>query len=114
MYWRTYMNEDQRFASSRPDVLAYESDPLESDLIVSGPIIADLFVSTSGTDADWIVKVIDVFPDDEKNPDPNPNSIELGGYQRLIRFEMMRGKFRTAAKNRNRSHRARLRRSRLT
>ena len=96
MYWRTYMNEDQRFASSRPDVLAYESDPLESDLIVSGPIIADLFVSTSGTDADWIVKVIDVFPDDEKNPDPNPNSIELGGYQRLIRFEMMRGKFRNS------------------
>jgi len=79
----------------RPDVLAYESDPLESDLIVSGPIIAT-FSSQLPHRCRLIVKVIDVFPDDEKNPDPNPNSIELGGYQRLIRFEMMRGKFRNS------------------
>jgi putative CocE/NonD family hydrolase len=92
-YNRTYMNEDQRFASSRTDVLVYETDILENDLTIAGPIDAKLFVSTSGTDSDWIVKIIDVYPDGEKNPEPNPNNIEYGGYQRLIRFEIMRGKF---------------------
>ena len=96
LYLRPYMNEDQRFASSRPDVLVYETDPLDNDFTIAGPIQADLFVSTTGTDADWIVKVIDVYPDDAKNPEPNPNNIELGGYQRLIRFEMLRGKFRNS------------------
>lgn len=95
-YYRTYMNEDQRFAASRTDVLVYETDPLESDLNMSGPIQANLFVSTSGTDADWVVKIIDVYPDSEKNPDDNPNNVELGGYQRLVRFDIMRGKFRNS------------------
>jgi hypothetical protein len=99
MYYRTYMSEDQRFASARPDVLVYESEPLEDKVTIAGPIIADLFVSTSGTDADWIVKVIDVYPDSIKNPNPNPNNIELGGYQRMIRFEIMRGKFRNSYQN---------------
>jgi uncharacterized protein len=96
MYWRTYMSDDQRFASSRPDVLVYETDPLPENVTVSGPITADLFVSTSGTDADWVVKVIDVYPDSTKNPKSNPNNIKMAGYQRLVRFEIMRGKFRNS------------------
>lgn len=96
MYFRTYMSEDQRFASARPDVLVYETEPLENDITIAGPIYADLYVSTTGTDADWIVKIIDVYPDGEKNPEPNPNNVEYGGYQRLIRYEIMRGKFRNS------------------
>lgn len=96
MYFRPYMSDDQRFASSRPDVLVYETELLENDVTVSGPILADFFVSTTGTDADWVVKVIDVYPDSTKNPNPNPNNIEMGGYQRLIRYEIMRGKFRNS------------------
>jgi hypothetical protein len=95
-YYKTYMNEDQRFAASRPDVLVYETDPLEADLTMAGPIQADLFVSTSGTDADWVVKIIDVYPDGEKNPEDNPNNAEFGGYQKLVRFDIMRGKFRNS------------------
>ncbi len=94
LYNRTYMSEDQRFASSRPDVLCFETETLSEDLTMSGPITANLFVSTTGTDADWVVKIIDVYPDDEKNPNPNPNGIEMGGYQRMVRFEILRGKFR--------------------
>ncbi len=96
MYFRTYMSEDQRFASSRPDVLVYETEPLQENVTISGSLLADLFVSTTGTDADWVVKLIDVHPDDERNPDPNPSNIELGNYQRLIRYEIMRGKFRNS------------------
>ncbi|MEW6507992.1 MAG: CocE/NonD family hydrolase [Bacteroidota bacterium] len=99
MYFRTYMSEDQRFASSRPDVLVFETEPLKENVTISGPILADLFVSTTGTDADWVVKVIDVYPDSIANPNPNPNNIELGGYQRLIRYEIMRGKFRNSFEN---------------
>ena len=90
------MSDDQRFASARPDVLVYETEPLEKDITVAGPILADLFVSTTGTDADWVVKVIDVYPDGAIDPDPNSNNIEMGGYQRLIRFEVLRGKFRNS------------------
>jgi putative CocE/NonD family hydrolase len=99
MYYRTYMSEDQRFASSRPDVLVYETEPLQENVTISGSLLADLFVSTTGTDADWVVKLIDVNPDDARNPDPNPNNIELGNYQRLIRYEIMRGKFRNSYEN---------------
>jgi putative CocE/NonD family hydrolase len=90
------MSDDQRFASSRPDVLVYETEPLAEDITVSGPISANLFVSTTGTDADWVVKVIDVYPDGEKNPEKNTNGIEMGGYERLIRYEILRGKFRNS------------------
>ncbi len=96
MYNRTYMVEDQRFASSRPDVLTFESGDLYGDITVAGPIDVELYVSTSGTDADWIVKLIDVYPDTAKNPNPNPNKVEMGGYQMLIRGEIMRGKFRNS------------------
>lgn len=95
-YNKEYMVEDQRFASSRPDVLVYESESLEKDLTIIGAIDANLFVSTSGTDSDWIVKVIDVFPDDELDPEPNPNNVEMGGYEMLVRGEIMRGKYRNS------------------
>jgi len=89
-----YMTADQRFASRRPDVLVYQTEVLEADLDIAGPIEVELHVSTSGTDADWIVKVIDVFPDDLPDPSPNPRNVRLGGYQQLIRGDIFRGKFR--------------------
>ena len=67
-----YMTYDQRFASTRPDVLAYVTDPLDHDVTVAGPITASLNVATSGTDSDFVVKLVDVYPDDYPNPDPNP------------------------------------------
>ncbi len=94
MYNRTYMSEDQRFADSRPDVLSYSTAPLEEDYTITGPIDVDIYVSTSGTDADWVVKIIDVYPYDEE--DMNGSEVEYGGYQRLIRYEIMRGKFRNS------------------
>jgi uncharacterized protein len=93
---REHMIDDQRFAASRPDVLVYQSELLEEDLTLAGPITAQLQVSTSGTDSDWVVKVIDVYSGDHPNPDPNPAGIEMGGYQQLVRGEVMRGKFRNS------------------
>ena len=98
---KEYMTADQRFAGRRPDVLVFQTDALQEDLTLAGPLRPELFVATTGTDADWVVKVIDVYPDDFKNPDfkeggqpwdrtPNP----MGGYQQLVRGEVMRGKFR--------------------
>ena len=72
---------------------------LTEDVTIAGPIIADLFVSTTGTDADFVVKVIDVYPDNEKDPDPNPAQVEMGGYERLVRTEIFRGKFRNSYEN---------------
>lgn len=97
---RDYMTEDQRFAATRPDVLVYQTPPLDDDLSVLGPIAVDLHVSTSGTDSDFVVKVIDVFPADYptpewKGPQPEPaNRVRMGGYQQLVRGEPFRGKFR--------------------
>lgn len=91
---REYMVEDQRFASRRPDVVTYTSEILSEPVTIAGPIMASLYVSTSGTDADWIVKLIDVYPDSFPDPQPNPCNIRMGGYQRLIRAGIMRGKFR--------------------
>ena len=90
---RDYMTEDQRFASQRPDVLTFETDPLKEDLTIAGPIDVSLLVSTSGTDSDFVVKLIDVYPGDyptliEKSP------TKMGGYQQLVRGEPFRGKFR--------------------
>ena len=84
-----YMDADQRFAGRRPDVLVFQTEPLERDLTVAGPIRPDLWVSTTGTDADWVVKVIDVYPDGSAR-DP------LAGYQQMVRGEVMRGKFRNS------------------
>jgi putative CocE/NonD family hydrolase len=91
-----YMIEDQRFAAQRPDVLVYQTEPLAQDLTLAGPITADLWVSTSGTDADFVVKVIDMLPDDTPNPEPNPKNVQLAGAQRLVRAEVMRGRFRNS------------------
>jgi uncharacterized protein len=93
-YPNTFMIEDQRFASRRPDVVTYQTEPLESDLTLAGPIQLDLQVSTSGTDSDWVVKLIDVYPSDHPNPEPNPTNVRMGGYQQLVRGDVMRGRFR--------------------
>jgi len=95
-YYRDYFVEDQRFAASRPDVLVYSGEPLIEDLTIAGPIKAELYISTTGTDADWVVKLIDVYPDDSPDPRNNPMNIRMGGYQRLVRGEIFRGKFRNS------------------
>jgi putative CocE/NonD family hydrolase len=89
-----YMAEDQRFAARRPDVLVYQTEPLERDVTIAGPVAPLLRVSTSGTDSDFVVKLIDVYPDDHPNPAPNPGRVRMGGYQQLVRGEPFRGKFR--------------------
>jgi hypothetical protein len=91
-----YMVADQRFAGRRPDVLVYETEVLDEDVTIAGPIQVDLHVSTTGTDSDWIVKLIDVYPDDYPDPKPNPANVRMGGYQQLVRGDVMRGKFRNS------------------
>jgi putative CocE/NonD family hydrolase len=96
---REYMTDDQRFASRRPDVLTYETDILNNDVRLAGPVIADLIASISTTDADFAVKLIDVFPDDFKYPEDvkgNDKNYPMGGYEMLVRAEIMRGKFRNS------------------
>ncbi len=93
-YPRSYPVHDQRFAASRPDVLVYETEPLEEDLTFAGPLTATLHVSTTGTDADWVVKLVDVYAGDFPDPKPNPADIAMGGYQQLVRGDVFRGKFR--------------------
>ena len=91
-----YMTGDQRFASTRPDVLTYQTPPLAAPLTVAGAATADLRVSTSGTDSDWIVKLIDVYPPDAPNPNPNPNNLTMSGYQQLVRLDILPARFRTS------------------
>jgi len=91
---RRWMVEDQRFVASRPDVLVYETAPLDADVTIAGPTPADLFVSTTGTDGDWVVKLIDVFPDNAPAPEPNPLRLVMGGYQMLVVGDIKRAKFR--------------------
>ena len=91
---RPYMDGDQRFASRRTDVLTYETAPLDSDVTIAGPVAPTLHVSTTGTDSDFIVKLIDVYPDNYPDPDPNPTGVKMGGYEQLVRGEPFRGKFR--------------------
>nr|WP_237073814.1 CocE/NonD family hydrolase [Mucilaginibacter mali] len=93
---REYMIDDQRFASRRPDVRTFQSDVLTDDITLTGPVMADLFASTTGTDADFVVKLIDVYPDDAPNPSPNPKGVIMAGYQMLVRGEIFRGKFRNS------------------
>ena len=89
-----HMVEDQRFAARRPDVLVYQTEPLTEDVTIAGPLTASLHVSTTGTDTDWVVKLIDVYTADHPDPDPNPTKKEMGHYQQLVRGEPLRGKFR--------------------
>jgi putative CocE/NonD family hydrolase len=88
---REYMIDDQRFAEKRADVETYSTAPLTGDLTLAGPIYADLFISCSGTDADFVVKVIDVFPDNASG--------KLAGYEMLVRAEVMRSRFRNSYSN---------------
>jgi putative CocE/NonD family hydrolase len=91
-----YMIEDQRFAARRPDVLVYQTEALTEELTLAGPIVADLFVSLTGSDADFIVKLIDVYPDNAPNNAPSGAHVKMGGFQMLVRAEVMRGKFRNS------------------
>ena len=91
---REYMVDDQRFAAERPDVLVYDTGILTADMTLAGPVIANLMVSLSNTDADFIVKLIDVYPAD--TPPNATNSYPMGNYQMLVRAEVMRGKFRNS------------------
>ena len=93
---REYMIEDQRFAASRPDVLVYQTPALEDDLCFSGPVRPHLFISTTGTDADFVVKLIDVYPDTLSNRADTPSHIRLGGFQQLVRADVIRAKFRNS------------------
>ena len=89
-----WMVEDQRFAARRPDVLVYESDVLTEDVTIAGPIIASIDVATTGTDGDWVVKLIDVYPGDAPDNTPNPAGVRMGEFQMLVAGEVMRAKFR--------------------
>jgi putative CocE/NonD family hydrolase len=88
--WRVWQTEDQRFVDHRPDVLSYATEPLADDITVSGKIISNIFASTSGTDSDWIVKLIDVYPE---NYQPEP---DMSGYQLMIAGDVLRGRYRNS------------------
>ncbi len=91
-YYKPYLNEDQRFAASRPDVLVYETEPLDKDIVVAGKTEITLEFTCSTTDVDFVVKLIDVYPDSAKKV----NNVEFGGYQELIRGDIFRAKFRNS------------------
>ena len=97
-----YMTDDQHFASRRPDVLTFSTDVLSEDITVAGPVIADLMTSISTTDADFVVKIIDVFPDTFRYENnylsarPGTQAYPMGGYQMLVRGEIMRGRYRNS------------------
>lgn len=93
---RDYLTYDQRFAARRPDVLVFETPPLTHDVTLAGPVTPVLRVSTSGTDSDFVVKLIDVYPSNYPDPDPNPKDVQMGGYQQLVRGEPFRGKYRNS------------------
>lgn len=98
---REYMTDDQRFASRRPDVLTFSTNVLTEDITLGGPLVADLMTSISTTDADFVVKLIDVFPDEFKYDEAvagkgNGTAYPMGGYQMLVRGEIMRGRYRNS------------------
>ncbi|PRQ04641.1 Cocaine esterase [Enhygromyxa salina] len=91
---REYMTDDQRFAARRPDVLVYQTEPLTEALTIAGPVTASLWVSTDQRDADWIVKLIDVLPDDAPDHEGLREGMHMSGYQMMVRSEVLRGRFR--------------------
>jgi putative CocE/NonD family hydrolase len=91
-----YMTDDQRFAARRPDVMVYQTGVLTENVTLTGPLTAELYVTTTGTDADFIVKLIDVFPDKVSGPSGKETKVTLSGYQMLVRGEVMRGRFRNS------------------
>lgn len=96
---RKYMTDDQRFAARRPDVLVFETDVLAEDVTLAGDILAKLQVATTGTDADWIVKVVDVFPNDEPETKEVQQYLKMSNYHMMVRSEVMRGRFRNSFVN---------------
>jgi len=100
--WPFWMLQDQRFVDRRPDVLTYSTGALEADVTVAGDIVAELFAATSGTDSDWVVKLIDVYPEGERSPAPKEGSADaarapgrdMRGYQLIVASEILRGRFR--------------------
>lgn len=93
---RKYMTDDQRFAARRPDVMVYETEVLNENVTLAGDIMAKLQVSTTGTDADWIVKVVDVFPNDEPETKEIQPYLKMSNYHLMVRSEVMRGRFRNS------------------
>jgi hypothetical protein len=91
---REYMTADQRFAEKRADVLTYKTEVLDKDVTIAGDIWANLKVSTTGTDADWVVKVLDVYPDTANANKFTGKDVSMAGYEQMVRSEAMRGKFR--------------------
>jgi hypothetical protein len=89
--WTTWMLEDQRFVHKRPDTLSYESEPLTEDLVVAGSMTVKIFGSTTGTDCDWIAKLIDIYPETAPSTDRN---VVMGGYQLMISGDPVRARFR--------------------
>ncbi|MFN8580175.1 MAG: CocE/NonD family hydrolase [Gemmatimonadaceae bacterium] len=85
--WSTWLEQDQRFVEGRPDVLTWQTDPLEQDLTIAGDVVAHLFASTTGSDADWVVKLIDVYPDSV------PSQPRMGGYELMINADILRGRY---------------------
>jgi uncharacterized protein len=85
--WQTWLQQDQRFVDNRPDVLRWKSEPLTEDLTIAGGVVAHLFASTTGTDADWVVKLIDLYPDSV------PDQPRMGGYELMVNADIMRGRY---------------------
>ncbi len=96
---RKYMTDDQRFAARRPDVMVYETPVLEEDMSLVGAIQAHLNVATTGTDADWVVKVIDVYPEDAEDTEETQAYLKMSNYHMMVRSEVMRGRFRNSFEN---------------
>ena len=91
--WYTWLTDDQRFVDNRPDVLTWQTDTLTNDVTITGDVIAKLYAATSGTDADWVVKLIDVYPQDYKK------ELKMSGYELMISEEVFRGRFRNSFTN---------------
>ncbi|WP_026302687.1 CocE/NonD family hydrolase [Psychroflexus tropicus] len=91
---RKFMTDDQRFAARRPDVLVYETEVLEEDMKLSGEVLADLEVATTGTAADWIVKIIDVYPADAEDSEEMQDHLRMSNYHMMVRSEVFRGRYR--------------------
>jgi putative CocE/NonD family hydrolase len=90
--WKVWLVQDQRFVDRRPDVLSWQTEPLSADMRVAGDLAADLFASTSGTDSDWVVKLIDVYP--ENTPDDAETKTRMAGFQLIVADEILRARFR--------------------
>jgi putative CocE/NonD family hydrolase len=93
---KEYMTDDQRFAARRADVLFYETDILKEDIVLAGPLMAHLRVSTSESDADWIVKLIDVYPEETPDNPTTRRGKKMSEYQQMVRSEVLRGRYRNS------------------